>query len=235
MFIHDGFITSHSAQKFWSIPGEDVMQFAPKNPRYHISTQKPGTWGSIVYPTYFSEGRLALEKAKEGVLDKMTEVFKAFEALTGRLYQHIETFNLDGGAKTVFLTMGSMCGNILTWLQKSGRKDVGLINLRTWRPFPKDDLRKIIEEKGIEKIIVLEKDDDLSNTIPPVGKSVASALFGIPVILRSFICGLGGRDVTKNEIEYAAQKMESVNSMNGKLYDYLGVRESKDTLHEVQF
>jgi pyruvate ferredoxin oxidoreductase alpha subunit len=233
MFIHDGFITSHSAQKYWVMPNEDVMKFAPKNPRHHISPQKPGTWGSIVYPTYFTEGRLNLERAKEGVLAKMDEVFKEFESLTGRSYQHIETFNLDGGAKTVFLTMGSMCGNIITWMQKTGRKDVGLIKLRTWRPFPKDQLRKIIQENGIEKIIVLEKDDDLSNILPPVGKSVAAALSGLPFILRSFICGLGGRDVTKNEIELAAQKMESLNDMNGKLYDYLGARETKNTLHEM--
>jgi pyruvate ferredoxin oxidoreductase alpha subunit len=221
MFVHDGFIISHSAQKFMAIPDADVMKYTPKKPRHHINPENPGTWGGIVTPSYFSEGRLMLDIAKETVLDTMDAAFRDFEKLTGRSYHVVETFNLDN-KKTAFLTMGSMCGNILTWMEKN--QDVGLIKLRAWRPFPAEELRKIVEENGIEKLIILEKDDDLSGLLPPVGKSVASALFGLPVVLRSFIVGLGGRDVTKDEIEYSANKMKSVNDMKGRLYDYLGVR-----------
>ena len=232
-FVHDGFIISHSAQKFFAIPDEDVLKYTPKKPRHHINTEKPGTWGGIVTPDYFGEGRLALELEKNKVLPIIDNAFKEFEKMTGRSYHSIETFNLDCSSKTVFLTMGSMCGNILTWMEHN--KDVGLIKLRTWRPFPAEQLRKIIEENSIEKIIILEKDDDLSGILPPVGQSVASALFGINVVLRSFIVGLGGRDVTKDEIEYAAKKMKPITDNRGKLYDYLGVRETKDKMWEVRF
>jgi pyruvate ferredoxin oxidoreductase alpha subunit len=173
-----------------------------------------------------------LDIAKETVLDTMDAAFRDFEKLTGRSYHVVETFNLDN-KKTAFLTMGSMCGNILTWMEKN--QDVGLIKLRAWRPFPAEELRKIVEENGIEKLIILEKDDDLSGLLPPVGKSVASALFGLPVVLRSFIVGLGGRDVTKDEIEYSANKMKSVNDMKGRLYDYLGVRQTNEKMWEVRF
>ncbi len=232
-FVHDGFIISHSAQKFFAIPDEDVLKYTPKKPRHHINTEKTGTWGGIVTPDYFGEGRLALELEKNKVLPIMDNAFKEFEKMTGRSYHSIETYNLDCSSKTIFLTMGSMCGNILTWMEHN--KNVGLIKLRTWRPFPTEQLRKIIEDNKIEKIIILEKDDDLSGILPPVGQSVASALFGINVVLRSFIVGLGGRDVTKDEIEYAARKMEPITDNKGKLYDYLGVRESKDKMWEVRF
>jgi pyruvate ferredoxin oxidoreductase alpha subunit len=232
MFVHDGFIISHSAQKFMAIPDADVMKYTPKKPRHHINPENPGTWGGIVTPSYFSEGRLMLDIAKETVLDTMDAAFRDFEKLTGRSYHVVETFNLDN-KKTAFLTMGSMCGNILTWMEKN--QDVGLIKLRAWRPFPAEELRKIVEENGIEKLIILEKDDDLSGLLPPVGKSVASALFGLPVVLRSFIVGLGGRDVTKDEIEYSANKMKSVNDMKGRLYDYLGVRQTNEKMWEVRF
>ncbi|MHA1475594.1 MAG: hypothetical protein ACTSQ5_10445 [Promethearchaeota archaeon] len=232
-FVHDGFIISHSAQKFFVIPDEDVLKYTPKKPRHHINTEKTGTWGGIVTPDYFGEGRLALDLEKNKVLPIIDNAFKEFEKMTGRSYHSIETYNLDCSSKTVFLTMGSMCGNILTWMEHN--KDVGLIKLRTWRPFPAEQLRKIIEENNIEKIIILEKDDDLSGILPPVGQSVASALFGINVVLRSFIVGLGGRDVTKDEIEYAAKKMKPITDNRGKLYDYLGVRETKDKMWEVRF
>ena len=68
-----------------------------------------------------------------------------------------------------------------------------------------------------------------------VGQSVACALFGLNVVLRSLIVGLGGRDVTKDEIEYAAKKMKPLTDNRGKLYDYLGVRETKDKMWEVRF
>jgi len=232
-FVHDGFIISHSAQKFFAIPDEEVLKYTPKKPRHHINIEKPGTWGGIVTPDYFGEGRLALELEKNKVLPIIDNAFKEFEKMTGRSYHSIETYNLDCSSKTVFLTMGSMCGNILTWMEHN--KDVGLIKLRTWRPFPTEQLRKIIEENKIEKIIILEKDDDLSGILPPVGQSVASALFGLNVVLRSFIVGLGGRDVTKDEIEYAAKKMKPITDNKGKLYDYLGVRETKDKMWEVRF
>jgi pyruvate ferredoxin oxidoreductase alpha subunit len=233
MFIHDGFITSHSAQTFQAIPHEWVMKYTPKLPRHHINTKEKGTWGGIVTPSFFSEGRLGLDIAKEGVLGQIDQAYREFEKLTGRAYHHIETYNLDNPKKTAFVTMGSMCGTILTFM--ANNKDIGLIKLRTYRPFPVKELRKIVEEHHIEKLIIFEKNDDLSGLMPPVGRAVMQALFGLNVTLRSFIVGLGGRDVTKDEILYAAKKMESVKGMDGHLYDYLGVRESKGKLWEVRF
>jgi len=231
MFVHDGFIISHSAQQFTAIPNADVMKYTPKKPRHTIAPQKQGVWGGLVSPSYFTEGRLALDLAKEGVLDKITNAYKEFEKLTGRKYENIETFNIDG-KKTVIITMGSMCGNILTWMRKKN-VNVGLIKIRTWRPFPAEELQKIFDANpSIEKIIVLEKDDTLSQILPPVGMAVANALFGRNVILRSFIVGLGGRDVTSDEFEAAVKKMESVNDNKGKLYTYLGAREAKGKLWE---
>ncbi len=232
-FVHDGFIISHSAQKFMAIPDEDVLKYTPKKPRHHIQTQRPGTWGSLITPDYFMEGRLALELEKNTVLDKIETAFRDFEKMTGRAYHSIETYNLDNPSKTVCITMGSMVGNILTWMEDN--KEIGLIKLRTWRPFPAEQLRKIIEDHNIEKIFILEKDDDLSGHLPPVAASISTSLVGLPIILRSFIVGLGGRDVTKDEIQYATMKMRDVNDNRGKLYDYLGVRESKGKMWEVNF
>ncbi len=233
MFVHDGFIISHSAQKFWAIPNADVMAYTPKKDRHYFRPDNPGTWGGIVTPDYFSEGHLRLDIDKSTVLSTISQCFADFEKMTGRKYDHIETFNLDG-KKVAFLTMGSMCGNILTWMAKN-EVNAGLIKLRTWRPFPVQQLQEIIDNSDIEKIIVLEKDDTFTGMLPPVGMAVSSALFGRDLVLRSFIVGLGGRDVTKDEFETALQKMESVSDNKGKLYDYLGVRETKDKRWEVKF
>jgi len=231
IFVHDGFIISHSVQKLTLIPDEIVRNLTPKKPRHTIDPSKPGTWGGIVTPSYFMEGRANLDEAKKPVLRQMNSVFDKFKAATGREYNLIETYNLDNSSKTAFCTMGSMCGNIISWMTKN--KDIGLIKLRAYRPFPYEELRKVIEDHNIEKLILLEKSDSLNNMLPPFSMSVASALYPLKTLFRSFIVGLGGRDVTRDEFSIAKKKMESVTNMKGQLYEYLGVRETKQKIYGV--
>ena len=109
-------------------------------------------------------------------------------------------------------------------------KDIGLIKMRTYRPFPHEQLQKIVEENNIEKLIIFEKSDSLNGVLPPFSMSVASALYPLGTLFRSFIVGLGGRDVTRDEFDIAKKKMTTVSDMKGKLYMYLGVRETKSNI-----
>ena len=231
MFVHDGFIISHSVQKLWLIPDEIVRKLTPKKSRHTISTERPGVWGGIVTPSFFMEGRKNLDEAKKPVLDIMKKAFEEFGKATGRYYNLIETYNLDNSSKTAFITMGSMCGNIISWMTKN--KDIGLIKIRAYRPFPYEELQKIVQEHNIEKLIILEKSDSLNNLLPPFATSIATALYPLKTLFRCYIVGLGGRDVTRDEFAVAKKKMESVNDMKGQLYSYLGVRETKDKIYEV--
>ena len=231
MFVHDGFIISHSVQKLTLIPDETVLRLTPKKPRHHVDPKKPGVWGGIVTPGYFTEGRMRLDVDKKPVLSQMEDVFKRFKQATGREYNTIETYNLDNSSRTAFITMGSMCGNIISWMTKN--KDVGLIKIRSYRPFPYEELQKIIQKHNIEKLMVFEKSDSLNNLLPPFSTSIATALYPLGTIFRSFIVGLGGRDVTRDEFDVAKKMMASANDMKGQLYMYLGVRESKNKIHGV--
>lgn len=231
IFVHDGFIISHSVQKLTLIPDETVKKMTPKKPRHTIDPSKPGTWGGIVTPSYFMEGRARLEEAKQPVLGQMKNVFKKFKAETGRGYNLIETYNLNNTSKTAFCTMGSVCGNIISWMTKN--KDIGLIKIRAYRPFPSEELCKIVQEHDIEKLIILEKSDSLNGLLPPFSMTIASALYPLGTLFRSFIVGLGGRDVTRDEFDIAKKKMESVTDMKGQLYQYLGVRETKQKIAGV--
>lgn len=231
IFVHDGFIISHSVQKLWLIPDEIVRRLTPKKARHHINPKKPGTWGGIVTPDFFMEGRKNLDEAKKPVLNIMKNCFKEYTSATGREYNLIETYNLDNSSRTAFLTMGSMCGNIISWMTKN--RDVGLIKVRAYRPFPYKELQKIVQEHNIEKLIILEKSDSLNGLLPPFSMTVASALYPLKTLFRSFIVGLGGRDVTRDEFDIAKKKIEAVSDMKGPLYMYLGVRETKTKVHGV--
>jgi pyruvate ferredoxin oxidoreductase alpha subunit len=232
IFVHDGFIISHSVQKLTLIPDELVRKMTPKKPRHTVDPSKPGVWGGIVTPSYYMEGRANLDAAKKPVLGQMKATFNKFKAETGREYNLIETYNLDNSSKTAFCTMGSMCGNLISWMTKN--KDIGLIKIRAYRPFPAEELQKIVQKHNIEKLILFEKSDSLNGMLPPFSTSVATALYPLGTTFRSFIVGMGGRDVTRDEFNIAKKKMASVNDMKGPLYQYLGVRETKDKLLGVE-
>ena len=53
MFVHDGFIISHSVQKLWLTPDEVVHKLTPRKPRHTITPERPGVWGGIVTPSFF--------------------------------------------------------------------------------------------------------------------------------------------------------------------------------------
>jgi len=95
------------------------------------------------------------------------------------------------------------------------------------------ELRRIIEEHNIEKLIILEKSDSLNGMLPPFSMSIASSLYPLGTLFRSFIVGLGGRDVTRDEFDIARKKMASVSDMKGRLYEYLGLRETKKKIYGV--
>ncbi|KKN03712.1 hypothetical protein LCGC14_1104900, partial [marine sediment metagenome] len=213
-------------------PDESVLSLTAKKKRDTINTENPGVWGGIVTPDYFMEGRMRLDLDKKPVLTQMKDVFTEFKKVSGREYNLIETFNLDNSLKTAFITMGSMCGNIISWMIRN--KDIGLIKMRAYRPFPYEELQKIVEDHNIEKVIIFEKSDSLNNLLPPFSTSVATALYPLGTLFRSFIVGLGGRDVTRDEFDVAKKKMESVSDMKGQLYMYLGVRESKNKIFGVE-
>jgi pyruvate ferredoxin oxidoreductase alpha subunit len=226
-FNHDGFIISHSAQKFKAIPDETVRKLTPKRPRHQLTTAKPGTWGGIVTPDYFMEGRRAIDLAKKDVPKEIDKMYALFGKETGRHYSQIETFNL-GKVKTAIITMGSMCGTIKQWMRKVN--DIGLIKIRTYRPFPTERIRKIVEENNIEKLIVLEKDDAPGAPIPQVASSILPVTYPLGTIVHSFILGLGGRDVTVDELNSVKRRMEKINDMKGDLYDFIGVRKRKGVM-----
>ncbi|MHA1791042.1 MAG: hypothetical protein ACTSVI_00265 [Promethearchaeota archaeon] len=227
LFVHDGFIISHAVHKFWALADEDVKKLTPRRQRHFVDVENPATWGSIVTPEYFSEQRYALEKAKKQVLPIIKSVYDDFAKVSGRQYSHVETRNMDGN-NVAFLSMGSMCGNIASWQVNNG--DVGLIKLHTYRPFPSEDLRKVIEEYNIEKIAVLEKNDAPGAMLPQVSQSVYSAIADMNVTLRSYIVGLGGRDVTRDEFNFIKKDILKQKGNKPPLYKYVGVRERSNKI-----
>ncbi|MEX2716210.1 MAG: pyruvate ferredoxin oxidoreductase [Candidatus Sigynarchaeum springense] len=222
MFVHDGFITSHAVHKYWALPDDEVLKLVPKKKRHFVDVDNPATWGGLVTPEYLMEQRYATIEAKKDTSKQIDDVFAEFGKASGRQYKQVETRNIEG-KKTAFLTMGSMCGNIASW--QLANPDIGLIKLRTWRPFPAEYLRKVVEQNKIERIAVIEKDDAPGAMLPQVSQSVYDALGEYNVAIRGYTVGLGGRDVTADEFNFIKSDVAKISGKRAS-FKYVGLRES---------
>jgi pyruvate ferredoxin oxidoreductase alpha subunit len=150
----------------------------------------------------------AMERSK-GLLKKANRDFKRE---FGRGYGDglIDTYNMQG-AKTALVAMGTICStarHVIDGLKKKGMK-VGLIRIKSFRPFPVNELRTAV--KNIRTLQVIDRDISLGFE-GALATDVKAALFPNKKIkVNGFIAGLGGRDVRPQDIEQAikAKDIES--------------------------
>ncbi|MFN3528264.1 MAG: pyruvate ferredoxin oxidoreductase, partial [Candidatus Altarchaeaceae archaeon] len=104
-------------------------------------------------------------------------------------------------AEFAIVSIGSICGSIKDVIDEE--KDVGLIRIRSLRPFPYEDLKESL--KNIKGVAVIEKDISVG-----LGGCLWSeiGLLYKSENLYSCIVGLGGRDVRKEEIKKIVKNLK---------------------------
>jgi pyruvate ferredoxin oxidoreductase alpha subunit len=211
MVCIDGFTLSHVYEPVDILEKSKVESFLPKYKPVHavLDAEDPLTQGPIGFPTHYMEFRKELCDAMDGSLKVIEEVMsdfsKAFPVQIPKSrpekYFHIEEYQMED-ADVVLVAMGSVCGTIKVVIDEMREKGVkaGLLKIITYRPFPSQLLVEKLSK--YKKVAVVEK--ALSPGIGgPLYHEIASVLYDSSVKpeLRSFIVGLGGRDVKLDHVE----------------------------------
>lgn len=169
-------------------------------------SQAVGVLGGGIYSYFRYQTHLA---ALNG-LEAYAAAAEEYAARFGRRYAAVETY-LTEDADYVLLMIGSFATkakDAIDRLRHAGWR-IGLVYPRLLRPFPSDAIRKALVTKRAVAII----DQNVS-----IGRGgvlhteVASALYGrvaAPPLLLSFIGGLGGRDISREEFFAIADAMRS--------------------------
>jgi pyruvate ferredoxin oxidoreductase alpha subunit len=124
---------------------------------------------------------------------------KEFEERFGRDYSSlVEEYRMDD-AETAVVAMGSICGTIKDSIDEMRRegKRVGLLKIRTYRPFPIEEMKKALQ--NVNNVAVMDKNISLGSH-GAVGLEVKDALFGSSISVYDYIVGLGGRDIRKKDV-----------------------------------
>jgi len=212
MVCMDGFILTHAYEPVDVPSQEDVDEFLPPyKPRYYLTPRTPLTFGAMVGPERYMEMRYLIQETMEKVKEKIEKTANEFKEKFGRNSGGLIDRYQAGDAETLLVGMGSMVGtmrDVVDKLRKQGKK-VGIVKVRTFRPFPKEKLSEAL--KGVKNVIVFEKAISLGEG--GILCSEIKSLFDAksknsPGNISNFIIGLGGRDITENSILGAVERAE---------------------------
>jgi pyruvate ferredoxin oxidoreductase alpha subunit len=200
LVCQDGFTITHSAEPVSLLDDDVVREFVGdyRIPNPLLDLSRPTTQGPFAMPDYYFELRHQQGAAMHAALPVFEQLAAELAALSGRSYHAVEPYAL-GGAEHVILCLGSSAGTVKDVVDelRDGGEPVGLLELRSFRPLPREDLRAALETVRI--VSVLDRADSPGGA-PPLFADLAAAVHGLDVELRSFVYGLGGRDLHPEDI-----------------------------------
>jgi len=199
----DGFVLTHTYELIELPEQEMVDKFLPplKLPiAMDINNPKSLCFSSS--PEHNMQFKYQQHDAMLNSIKVIEDVDKEFGDMFGRYYDGmIEEYKTED-AEVLLLTAGSITGTsrvVIDKMREQGKK-VGLVKLRYIRPFPETELNNIMKDKKV--IGVLEKDVSFGYE-GTIFTNVSSSISKMetPIKALNFLGGMGGRDISKNDIE----------------------------------
>ena len=229
MVTWDGFIISHTTERVEILDDETVKKFIgeydPQRPL--LDTDNPITIGPLDLTDYYFEHKRQQVDGVNNAYQVIKEIGEEYGKLSGRPYGLVEEYHTDD-AEMIAVALGSTAGTIKAVVDKLRRegKKVGLLKIRSFRPFPFDDVASIL--KKAKAIAVFDRSIAYGSMGGPLFGEIRSALYGEkeqPPAL-NYVYGLGGRDINTTHIEAVYQDLEKAIKTNKyQTINYLGVRE----------
>jgi len=205
----DGFILTHTYELV-EIPDQEMVdQFLPpfETPN-KMSFENPKNLGFSSRPDDNTEFKYQQNEAMFNAIDVIRKTDEDFTEMFGRKYHGMVEEYMCEDADVVLVALGSVCGTVRVVVDKlrAEGKKVGLLKIRYMRPFPVEEVKDLA--KRVKAMGVIDKDISFGYE-GTVYTNVNSAISQIDkyVYKSNFIGGLGGRDITKTEIEDMYNKL----------------------------
>ena len=229
VMVHlDGFHLSHVIEPILLPEQSEVSAFLPPNDYpLPLDPAKPVTMGDFGPPFIYTEVKWAQEVNLRKSMETILKCWGEFDRIFKRCYHPVECYRSED-AEVLLLTMGSFSETAMTAIDRmrGEGKNIGLIRLRLWRPFPFDEIRNAV--KDAEVLIVLDRALSFGGPGGPVSSEIRSALYNEdrrPKIV-SFVGGLGGRDITVSGFQEMINRGIEISKTGSKHeFEIFGVRE----------
>lgn len=208
MICHEGFILSHTSMPVEIPDQNEIDEFLPSyNPSWTLDVSSPVTHGSLIYPEWYMEFRYFMHEALENAIKLIPEIDRDYGKRFGREYGgHLECYRCED-ADLLLLSMGTIGSEAKTAvdrLRNRGHK-VGVVRVRVFRPFPKEQIRNLAEKPRMLTVIDRHISYGMEGPLFTETKASLYEKKEAP-LMAGYIAGLGGRDVTYPVIEEIARK-----------------------------
>ncbi len=238
----DGFIVSHTLENVNVLPDSQAKNFVGervipnvlthegKMAPFKLDPDNPMTMGPIALPNYYFEFKRQQEEAMKNALDIIKHVHDEYASVSGRSYGNalVDSYRLDD-AEVALVCVGSASGTaktVVDELRFEGSK-VGLLRLRTFRPFPAEEVRKALE--GVKAVAVMDKSMSFGGNGGAVFHEIRHAMYDSSTkpLIADYIYGLGGRDVNQKDVRKIFNELHVIahGKRVDKLVNYVGLRE----------
>ena len=218
MVNYEGYIQSHTSEEV-EIPAADkVTKFLPLKRMAALDVLNPQGVNTVTSPDFYMDYKYHQNEAMEKALTLIPEVAQAYNTEFGRdSIGNLETYKMED-AEHAIVAMGSIVSTIRQFVdaQRQQGKKIGLVKLKTWRPFPGQELYAAL--KNVKFITVLDK-----NIVFGVGGALATdikaAFYGhSDKAIKGFIIGLGGAKSGIDQIKQAVENTESDEQRNKTIW-----------------
>jgi pyruvate ferredoxin oxidoreductase alpha subunit len=230
----DGAFLTHSQALTMVPPKEKVARFLPRYDRGDLllHPDNPITVAPQANEDWVIEIRRQNDEAMKRAYTVIEEAYADFRKVFGRGPENpwFEEYMLQD-AEIILVGMGTISLSLkvaVREMRKQGKK-VGVLRLRWFRPFPTDKLVAVLSRA--KAVGVIDRDYSFGSPFASgvVANEIRAAMYNSerrPPLL-SFICGLGGREVTLEDV-YKAADLCYTAANSGKSESkttWLGVRE----------
>jgi len=223
MIVLDAFVLSHTSENC-DIPDVRLVDkyLPPYKLKYKMDWRHPHAFGGLTSPDWYYELRYKIELAMEQARGEIRKADLEFKRTFGRSYGLVEPYRCKD-AELIVIASSTIAGTarlVVDELREKGEK-VGLLRIRVFRPFPCDEVRKIL--KTAKKVCVIDRNISFGHSgifFQEVKSSMYNSQFHPPIF--GFIAGLGGRDVTPDVIKEIVEYTESHEQPEDKIW--IGVK-----------
>lgn len=208
---YDGFYLSHMAERVEIPEQKEIDSFLPAYASRHIilDPDEPMAVDPLTNGYLLMEYRKKHMLAQQAFKKVLEVVDKEYAELTGRSWGgQIEEYRMED-AEYVVITLGSVTGAVkeLVDMKRDSGIRIGLIKIRSLRPFPYERLKAAM--KNVKGFGVIDRNVSFGWNTGIVFQEVRSALYAADIDLPciSFIGGLGGEDFTLDLVDQSLERI----------------------------
>jgi len=206
MINYNAFILSHTSMPVYIPSQKEIDKYLPKRKAlWELDIKNPVTMGNIILPAEYEKVRKDMQKSQEISKKLICDISAEWKKKIGRFHGDLLEFYKCTGAEYILLSMGAIGAEskaAIDNLRKEGFK-IGLARVRTFRPFPKEEIIKLSKKA---ELIVIDRNISVGME-GALFTEIKASLYGkSDTKVHGFIAGLGGNDVTFEDIEKMCKK-----------------------------